>query len=164
MVSHMKDPVYKVLQILTFILFIILSILIFVQVILRYFFSAPIAWNDEISRLLMIWVSCLGIALAYFKKQHAAITFAVDKFKGKAKTAYEFASDLLLLAAFLLITYAGIKLCISTHRFCSAVLRYPNSLQYAALPVSTACMAYRTAYDLIELVRKKKGTREEELL
>ena len=154
----MKDPVYKFLQIVTFILFIAMSLLVFLQVILRYFFSSPIAWSDEMSRLLMIWVSFLGIALAFFEGAHPAITFLISKFRRKLLSSYELIVQIMLLIAFLGITYYGIQLCIDTHRFSSTILRFPMSLQYSALPVCTIFMSYKIIHDMvIRFIGKKKG-------
>ena len=152
----MKDPIYKFLQIITFILFVLMSLLVFIQFILRYFFSSPIAWSDVASRLLMIWVSFLGIALAFFNGAHPAITFVVGKFRGKAKRIYEVIVDILLLVSFAAITIYGFQLCVSTHRFASTILRYPMSLQYSALPVSMSFMCYKIIRDLIAMAMTKK--------
>lgn len=46
--------------------------------LLRYFFSAPIVWGEEISRYAMIWGTMIGVALAYRGGQHVAITLLVD--------------------------------------------------------------------------------------
>lgn len=155
----MKDPIYKFLQVITFILFVLMSFLVFIQVILRYFFSSPIAWSDEAARLLMIWVSFLGIALAFFHGAHPAITFVIGKFRGKTKRIYELVIDILLLVSFAAITIYGVQLCVSTHRFASTILRYPMSLQYSALPVSMSFMCYKIIRDMIAMALPK---REEE--
>lgn len=157
----MKDPVYKFLQIVTFILFSVMSILVFMQVILRYFFSSPIAWSDEMSRLLMIWVSFLGIALAFFTGAHPSITFLVGKFNGKSKEIYEIIVNVILLIAFVGITYYGTVQCFKSHRFASTILRFPMSLQYSALPVCTTFMSYKIIKDFVIMFKEKKKGKEE---
>lgn len=156
-----KDPVYLFLQIATFAIFLVMTILVFMQVILRYFFSSPIAWSDEISRLLFIWVSFLGVALAFFSKGHPAITFLIDKLHPAHRQTFDTAVNAMLLAAFLILTYHGVLLCIETHRFASTILRYPMSLQYASLPVCCMFICYKILRDFAQQFRGRavKGRR-----
>ena len=46
---------------------------IFVQVSNRYIFNSPIAWTEEVARLMFIWLSFLGAFLALREHSHISI-------------------------------------------------------------------------------------------
>lgn len=58
------------IMILCILFLIILTIIIFFQVILRYVFSSPLVWVEEIARFLFIWITFLGSYLALRKEMH----------------------------------------------------------------------------------------------
>ena len=39
----------------------VMGIVLFVQIIMRTFFSAPLKWAEELARYLQIWITFLGI-------------------------------------------------------------------------------------------------------
>ncbi|NMM43326.1 TRAP transporter small permease subunit [Rhodospirillaceae bacterium KN72] len=46
-----------------------------VQIVLRYGFNSSLLWAEEICRYILIWLSFLGIALAYDRGEVAALSF-----------------------------------------------------------------------------------------
>jgi C4-dicarboxylate transporter DctQ subunit len=64
-------------------LFITLSI--FVDVILRYFFSSPTIWITEVSTYLFLYLIFLGTAYALQQGAHIRVTFLLDHLNQKFK-------------------------------------------------------------------------------
>jgi TRAP-type C4-dicarboxylate transport system permease small subunit len=56
---------------------------IFIDVILRYFFSRPTVWITEVSTYLFLYVIYLGTAYALQQGMHLKVTFLLDLLKGK---------------------------------------------------------------------------------
>lgn len=52
--------------------FSLVSIML-LQVILRYVFNAPLRWSEELARYLFVWISFLGMYLAYRKGAHLGL-------------------------------------------------------------------------------------------
>ena len=44
------------------------------EIVLRYFFSTPLPWANELARTLFLWSVMLGIAVATWFKGHIAVT------------------------------------------------------------------------------------------
>lgn len=63
-----------------------ITIILSVNVFLRYLFSRPFSWAEEISVLLIVWVVLLGAGLVQKKDEHVAITYVFDLFPVKWKT------------------------------------------------------------------------------
>jgi len=51
----------------------VMGIVVFIQVVLRYLFSAGIPWAEELARYLMVWAGFLGGSLATREKRHITI-------------------------------------------------------------------------------------------
>jgi C4-dicarboxylate transporter DctQ subunit len=64
-------------------LFITLSI--FVDVVLRYFFSSPTIWVTEVSTYLFLYLIFLGTAYALQQGTHIRVTFLLDHLNQKLK-------------------------------------------------------------------------------
>ena len=142
-----KNFVHSLIKMLTFFLFFLMSAVVFMQVIMRYFMSAPLAWSDEMSRYLMVWITFLGSALAFYEGSHPAITFAVEKLSPRHRNELAFAINLALLVCFTICGINGVRLAMKTHRFLSTSLKLPMSMVYGALPVSMFLMVYKILFD-----------------
>ena len=64
-------------------LFITLSI--FVDVVLRYFFGSPSIWITEVSTYLFLYLIFLGTAYALQQGAHIRVTFLLDRLNQKPK-------------------------------------------------------------------------------
>ncbi len=83
----------------------VMSVLVFANVVLRYAFDSGIAWSEELSRLVFVWLIFLGAILA--SKEHAHIGFdtLVRRLPASGKKILITVSGVLMLAccAFLVI-------------------------------------------------------------
>ncbi|MDN2565513.1 TRAP transporter small permease [Aquibium sp. A9E412] len=56
------------------------TFLVALQVILRTFFNAPLAWTEELGRYLFVWAVYLGVVAATLRNSHIRVTFVIDRF------------------------------------------------------------------------------------
>ena len=54
-------------------LLVTMVVVAFVQVVLRYGFDAPLAWNEEVARWCFVWMTFLGAALGVKRNAHVSI-------------------------------------------------------------------------------------------
>ncbi len=114
---------------------------VLLQVLMRYLFSYPNPWSEEVSRFCFIWVSMLGASLAVAHRSHFRFDQVTRRLPPRARKAAErFAAAVVLLFALLLIG-TGIALMGLTMGERSAALNLPVALVYAAAPVSGVFMA-----------------------
>lgn len=52
---------------------ILMTLVVFIQVVLRYVFDAGIPWAEELARYLMVWAGFLGGSLATRERRHISI-------------------------------------------------------------------------------------------
>ncbi|MBO6158368.1 MAG: TRAP transporter small permease [Firmicutes bacterium] len=136
-----KLKLYSFVKIVTFSLFFVMTVVVFWQVVARYFLKMPLSWSTELSKILMVWMTFMGITMAFYEKAHPNITFLVDKFPEGARKTLDFLINIMLLIGFVVIAYYGIRLCMKTQNKVTTVLKMPMCYEYAALPVSMIMMS-----------------------
>jgi TRAP-type C4-dicarboxylate transport system permease small subunit len=131
----------KVAEIISVILLIAITIIVFVAVGARYVFRTPFEWSEEFARYGFIWICFLGFALAEKSGDHFRITYFADKMSAKLRFAVEiFLNGLILVVMYQFFTesmnyYEQGKSGIST------IMVIPLNYIYAALPAGIVFMA-----------------------
>lgn len=60
-------------------LFASMTVVVLVGVLFRYVMSSPFEWTEEIARFLMLCICFMAMNMAMRRKEHIAITSAIDK-------------------------------------------------------------------------------------
>lgn len=81
-VDKIFDGIYRVIESIGAICLILQVVIITEAVIGRYIFNSTPPWSEEISRVLMIWMSMLTAAMAVKDDTHVRISI-LDKLFGK---------------------------------------------------------------------------------
>ena len=66
----------------------IMTVLVFLTVIYRYFLLAPISWGEEMARFLFIALSLFGAAIAMREGAHFRITILAERFPPVVRPAW----------------------------------------------------------------------------
>src|SRR5690625_6351271 len=96
-VSNIIGSVEKVT---TIILMAAITLVLFFNVIFRYFLKDPIFWANEASIFMMAWLTFLGGSLSLKNKSQASITFIVNRFTEKNKRILSFVIHIIILFSF----------------------------------------------------------------
>lgn len=75
------DKLFKGIEILIAIFLMVMIVLMFMNVVLRYFFSKGFAWSEEIARICFIYLVYLGSIEAARDNRHLLIDSLLLKFK-----------------------------------------------------------------------------------
>jgi TRAP-type C4-dicarboxylate transport system permease small subunit len=153
--SDVFSKLYKAVVILfTFLLFVIVAY----NVIRRYLFNNSIAWADELSRYIFIWVNLLGI-ISVFQNDELIKLDIVSKIISRTKfgkyfiAIVEFVSVSTVLA---ILTFYSFKF-LSVMNHVSATLALPMKLVYSILPISMSCMFFGNIVILINIIKNRKS-------
>src|SRR5690625_4554548 len=104
-VSNLIGSVEKVT---TIILMAAITLVLFCNVIFRYFLKDPIFWANEASIFMMAWVTFLGGSLSLKNKSQASITFLVNRFTEKNKKVLNIVTHIVFLASFGFLFYLSL--------------------------------------------------------
>lgn len=143
----------------------VMLVIIFAQVMTRYFFGYTPEWSEELARFLFVWVVFLGSALIMGESGHLAVQFLPDKFKG---TALGSVLDIIINATgyvfiILLLTQGWKMTSIMTFQRAPG-LDIPMSWVYVVIPVSSVLMLLYLLKDTIRIVKNfgKRANSQEE--
>lgn len=112
---------------------------IMLNVLLRYIFSAPTAWADELALVGMAYVTFLGGAAAYKRNLHFGIDILVDHLPAKGKRILRQIMTFAFIILFAVMTYLGFMLTVNAKK----VMIYSGwsyKIMDAALPLGFASM------------------------
>jgi len=87
----------KSLQCLIAVMLMIMVILVFGNVVLRYGFNSGIIVSEEVSRMLFIWVTFLGSVVAMRENAHLGSNFIVRRFGPRGRRISLVAGRLVML-------------------------------------------------------------------
>lgn len=121
-------------------LVVTVSVVVLLQVGMRYIFALPNPWSEEVSRFCFIWMSMLGASLAVEHRAHFGFNQAIKGLAPRAKSAVQTFATAVVLMFSLLLVATGVALMGLTMGERSSALNLPIALVYAAVPVSGALM------------------------
>ena len=87
------------------ILFGAMSVIIFMQVIWRYCFKAPLSWSEESARYLFVWVSFLGAVVAARRGNHIGMEMLRDALPRLGRETLRLVSNAVCVVFFAVTCY-----------------------------------------------------------
>ncbi|WP_228777426.1 TRAP transporter small permease [Lonepinella koalarum] len=81
--AKVNEPIANTGKRIAGLLLIMMTSIVLLQVFYRYLLGSPLTWTDELSSYLMIYMTYLCLPLIYLTDQNIAMTFLVEKIKGK---------------------------------------------------------------------------------
>jgi TRAP-type C4-dicarboxylate transport system permease small subunit len=134
-IQRFKRILVIMLQGIITVFFFIILILTILLVILRYGFNTAIIGGNEAVEYLFIYTTAIGAAVALGKREHIKITYFVDKLPLAVKGVVN-VLDLILIGFIngVMIWYS-IPWIKSVGSFESPVLRIPNRIVQASVPI-----------------------------
>jgi TRAP-type C4-dicarboxylate transport system permease small subunit len=84
---------------------VVFTCLVLYSVCMRYLFNQPPMWGEEIPKLLFVWLSFVGGALAYMLGYNICMTTLVERLTRRTAVAVELAMRAISLAMLLAIVW-----------------------------------------------------------
>lgn len=111
-------------------------VIIIYQVFSRQIFKTTPSWSEELSLLLFVWVSFLGIAYGFRRKLHIGVGFFVGLFPAKAQHICDLFAKVLIVLFGGVFVYFGWNFTVLMGGSTMAGTGLPSSVLYAVLPIS----------------------------
>ncbi len=130
------------------------------QVVLRYGFNAPLRWSEELAPYIFVWISFLGLYLAYRKGAHLGLDMLPYMVGPRSARFLEWLSQAIILATLVwAIGTSGRLISISLNQG-SAVMGLPMIYVYSAFLVGGALVVIDIILDWLEsALSLRKGGR-----
>jgi TRAP-type C4-dicarboxylate transport system permease small subunit len=118
----------------------VVSVVVIVEVILRYTFGETLVVTEELSRYLMVWVAFLGSVLLMRERGHIASEGLAGWLGPRGRRAVGLVADLLSLVFLLTLTIAGLQTLPGQLDQYLTTINIPIFWFYLAIPVGCGLM------------------------
>lgn len=134
----------------------VMSILVFANVIGRYFFSYSVIWVDELSRYLMISLAFLGMGLAMREGNHSSFTMLQNALPDKLRKLLRIIVLIIIMASMLGLLFLGWQYAMHSMKNLSEALRWPVGYWYLMIPVGAFLFIWHTSMVAKEYINQKR--------
>lgn len=151
----------KILSYIVAVLLVLMSGTVFGNVIFRYFLDVSLAWYEEVSRFLLIWIVFLGAVLAYIKNDHLGIDVLLLVLPPRARKLVVLLSDLLVMAALAIMFQGGWAMTKDSlaSGWVAASVPIPYGYVYMVGPISAALMIVQAVIKFVNDLQSFKEVR-----
>ncbi|MFD1173412.1 TRAP transporter small permease [Oceanobacillus picturae] len=124
---------------------LIASLLVFLQVVLRYGFNISLVWSEEVSRYIIIWFILVGSSIAVREKAHATVDAVVAFLPTIPKKICSILANLIGVTFSVVLIWSGSITVSNVIEFgnVTPAVGIPMAIPYLALPVGGALMLIR---------------------
>lgn len=139
-----------------------LAVIMMAQVVLRYCFSAPLFWAEEISVQLLVFITLVGMSLLVRARQLVAIDVLAGLLPGLPRRIVQALLAALMLALLAYLAWLGWQWVsrADVRLELGATTRVPRWYSYSAFPVAFALMAWHQMAVLLGPLRPGARTVE----
>ena len=132
------------------------------QVVTRYGFNHPLTWPEELSTLLLVWITFVGASLLLKREQHIEIDFFTNYFPKKAQKVISLINYFLIFVFMVVVTYGAYKLQAFQSRHFTVALRIPKNFFSLSLLVTGISMCLFLILAFLRRLKRPAELPEEE--
>lgn len=164
--QSLRKGVVKLLELLVIVLVAVLTLVVLWGVFTRYMtklipaIGGQAAYTEELARLLLIWVSTFGAALAFERKAHLGVDFFVGKLHPEAARLMAVIVEILIIVlALVVFVVGGWELAIGQMGQKLATMNFMSrGIVYLALPVSGLLIILFSVENMLDIIKAPVGS------
>lgn len=145
--QRLSDLLFSVLTAFLAICVLVMMVLVFSNVVLRYGFNSGINISSEIARLSFVWLIFGGSVLALRTREHLAINMLIDRMSPKVQKVVHLIRQVIILWVLWLIIDGGWDQTLIGMRTVTPVAGMPISVFSGAVLISAVIMALMIVLD-----------------
>jgi len=121
----------------------IMVVVIWFEVVERYFLHLGYTWTEELSRYVMIWAALLAVSCGAYYREHIGLNILQRLLPPIGEKILAIGLDLVSLCFFLFLTWYGIGMTRSGLGQYATIFGITMVVPFAAVPVSSALTAFQ---------------------
>ena len=140
--------------VLAFVMAVLCSITM-ANVVVRYLTNVSFAFTEEISVSLMVVMTLVGAATAFYRDKHIAIVFLVDRLHARAQARLALFARGACVLMFALLAWYGARMAWDDYRFdvTSPALGIPQWLYTVWLPLVSLLIVVRLLHMMVRRLK-----------
>lgn len=127
----------------------VMTIVVFLQVVVRYFTDTAIPWAQELSRFTMVWMVFLGAIAAAVNNEHIEVDALVRRFRGRTRLVMDGIRYFFILVFCGLVVVGSRQILELTFKQLSPTLGWKMGWIYLAIPFSLGTILLITLFEAI---------------
>lgn len=139
-ISRLCDVVTEIGKAFCALCMVAIVLITLAAVIWRYALNAPIAWIEQVSNMLFIWMIFVGAAILYRQMLHIAVDFALAWLPAAFRPIYFWVVEALNMLFVVLLFVSSLKLSIDVLPNQTGALDITPAWYYFSAPVASAMM------------------------
>ena len=138
LVERMNDQLLAVCKWLIITIVGVLAVILIAAVFYRYALNNAIAWSEEGSKYLMVWLTFLGAPIALRHAAHINIDLLVKLFPPRGRQAFYFAINLVIIITMGILLWKGWEFAELGARQVASSFNFSMVWMYVAVPIGSA--------------------------
>ncbi len=136
----------------------VMSVMVIIQVYVRYVAKGSFPWSEELARYMMAWVAFLGSSLGIETGAHVGVELFVNLLPRKLRIGVKVIIKLGMLAFLAAAVKESYSLCLNVASQLSPALRIPMVWPYLSVPIGCIFMFIQLIPSFLEDFAEMVGT------
>jgi TRAP-type C4-dicarboxylate transport system permease small subunit len=107
-------------------------------VVARYFFNAAPAWSDEVPRVLFLWATYIGIALAARRDKSLKVTFVLERLPPLGRLWLEMFMHVSIFVMLAFLLWYNVPVIVLGRQTKMLATQWPDAIRF--WPLSVGCV------------------------
>jgi TRAP-type C4-dicarboxylate transport system permease small subunit len=153
--GQIRLSVVASLEVLCGLLVATIAILVFAQVIARYVLNASLAWSEEATRLLFIYLTFFGFVVAVQTGRNLHVDLLVGRLPAGPRRWMRILVHLVSAAFLAVVAWQGVSLVRQVSEQRTPALQLSKSFFYVPIPAASALLLYYVGRKIVSLYRER---------
>lgn len=119
----------------------VMVVLVFGNVVLRYFFNSGIVFSEEVSRFIFMWLTLIGALVVMKDNAHLGMTSLIDRLGETGRRICRFLADAITLVCCVLLAHGTWEQVVIGMDNAAPVTGVPLGLVFVSLLISSVGMS-----------------------
>lgn len=128
--NKLLDKLFLAIDYFTGILTGLMVFFVFLNVMLRTFFSSGLTWSEELARYLFVYVTYIGAISAMRANGHLGVDLLMSRVKPAMQMTLYIISQILIAVMMIILAYGSLEMVAQNTRSLTAALQIPYSVLY----------------------------------
>jgi TRAP-type C4-dicarboxylate transport system permease small subunit len=129
-----------------------MTVVVFLQVLFRYVFNAPLDWSEELATFSFAWMALLGAGVGLKYDQHPSLDIFQSRFPPVLQKITHLLVNLATMFMLVVLCIYGWKLTMVMRMQTMAALCYSVAFIYIILPISAIIMLFHIVARIMNII------------
>jgi len=136
--ARVNDRLLRICKYILIAIVGVLAVILIAAVFYRYALNNAIAWSEEGSKYLMVWLTFLGAPIALRNAAHINIDLLVKLFPPRGRQAFYFVTNLIIIVTMGILLWKGWEFAQLGARQVASSFNFSMVWMYIAVPIGSA--------------------------